>query len=724
MSEIKIINQSQILNLKSGVDITVQVSGDSDIGSPSMPFRTVYADNIVSSGSTGEFVNITGDTMTGPLYLPVLSGTIISGDTYSVEGHVIPVYSGVSDLGSADFPFRTVYADDLVDMSGSSMFLKIDGSNSMTGTLNGPVISGTIISGDSIYKGGIEISNLYVNVTGDTITGTLNVDVLSGTTISGNYANIPTIDSILINSSVISGTVISGDSLYIGGTEISDIYVDIAGDSMTGTLNVPVLSGTTISGNTIYENGDRVIVSGTNLGTSIEIFSGKNVNNLEFKTVSGTGLVEITSDANTVYISGAIAQNYTAPETTTDYGVMLWSGTTAEGFRDSNIIVSDNGNTLNASVISGTIISGDSLYVGGTEINDIYVNVSGDTMTGPLYLPVLSGTTISGNTASIGNNITVFTSASIGTSNISSGVNSFSAGLNNKSLGEESITLGLSNTTEGGYSIAEGWNNYVKTWYAHAEGHSNYVDSNEFASHVEGENNIASGNGQNHLENRDNKNYGGTNHIEGNNNISYIGSNSNHIEGGYNEAYGSNEHVEGTFNKAYLDNSHVQGYDSIASGDTAFAAGYSARAMHDFSIAFSDRNGVETTSTNQFMLGFSSGVTFSSGTNLYTTVSGVNTIGSADYPFSGVYTDSINDNIMGYNIFSEIPSGTSDGINTDFYLQRIPYSHSERVYLNGLRMIPQWSNPSSYDYSIVTSGITFSSAPASGSVSLVDYIYT
>jgi len=301
---------------------------------PQSTYNTVSErlDNITFSGSTGVYVSISGDTMVGTLYAPTISGTIISGGNYSIDGHMIPTVSGISDLGSVSNPFRTVYADDLVDTSGTSMFLKIDGSNSMTGTLNAPVISGTIISGDtavistitsisvfsdlisgttisgltatlptinstditstniysnlisgtnisgdSIYKNGTEIGDIYVDVTGDTITGTLNVDVLSGTTISGG-------------------------SIYQNGSELSTLYVDITGDTMTGTLNAPVLSGTlisgdtitsidltssniysnlisgtNISGDTIYENGDRIIVSGVNLGTATEVFSGKTV---------------------------------------------------------------------------------------------------------------------------------------------------------------------------------------------------------------------------------------------------------------------------------------------------------------------------------------------------------------------------------------------------------------------------------------------------------------
>jgi len=328
MSIFRVSNQNQFLNLKSGVDITAQVSGSNNIGSADFPFDTIYAINVVSSGITGEYVHISGDTMTGTLNAPVVSGTIISGNTISIEENILPIHSGVSDLGSADFPFRAVYADDLVDTSGSSMFLKIDGSNSMTGTLNAPVVSGTIISG-----------------------------------------------------------------------------------------------------NTIFEDENRVITSGSNLGTSTGIFSGKNNGILEFLSVSGAGLVSVTSDTTTLTISGAIATNYTAPDTTTDYGVMLWSGTTAEGFRNSNIIVSNNGNTLNVPVLSGTIISGNTYSI----IENMTPTVSGTSDLGSSDYPfdTIYADNISGTNFYVNGSLTMASGANIlaevsGASSIGTSSNPFS----------------------------------------------------------------------------------------------------------------------------------------------------------------------------------------------------------------------------------------------------------------------------------------------------------
>jgi len=72
------------LIMASGANIFTAVSGVNTIGSPSNPFEAVYANFVVSSGSQGQFVNISGDTMTGPLYVPVLSGTVISGNSLTL----------------------------------------------------------------------------------------------------------------------------------------------------------------------------------------------------------------------------------------------------------------------------------------------------------------------------------------------------------------------------------------------------------------------------------------------------------------------------------------------------------------------------------------------------------------------------------------------------------------------------------------------------------------
>lgn len=69
----------------------------------------------------------------------------------------------------------------------------------------------------------------------------------------------------------------------------------------------------------------------------------------------------------------------------------------------------------------------------------------------------------------------------------------------------------------------------------------------------------------------------------------------------------------------------------------------------------------------------------------------------------------------GENISSETPTGTLDGMNTDFNLFYTPITNSEHVYLNGLRQKP------TVDYTIAFNVISFIDAPESTDSILVDY---
>ena len=101
----------------------------------------IAVQTVVGISGSFAFVQRAGDLMSGNLNFASGTGigsdsvVVISGATISTIGSIIPSQSGTNDLGSADFPFKTVYADDLVDTSGSSMFVKRTG-DTMTGDLN------------------------------------------------------------------------------------------------------------------------------------------------------------------------------------------------------------------------------------------------------------------------------------------------------------------------------------------------------------------------------------------------------------------------------------------------------------------------------------------------------------------------------------------------------------------------------------------------------------
>lgn len=69
-------------------------------------------------------------------------------------------------------------------------------------------------------------------------------------------------------------------------------------------------------------------------------------------------------------------------------------------------------------------------------------------------------------------------------------------------------------------------------------------------------------------------------------------------------------------------------------------------------------------------------------------------------------------------VTDETPSGTINGSNTTFTLANTPTAGTVRVYLNGVRQKSGAGN----DYTITSATITFTTAPVSGDVIIVDYM--
>lgn len=69
-------------------------------------------------------------------------------------------------------------------------------------------------------------------------------------------------------------------------------------------------------------------------------------------------------------------------------------------------------------------------------------------------------------------------------------------------------------------------------------------------------------------------------------------------------------------------------------------------------------------------------------------------------------------------VTEETPSGTINGSNTTFTLANTPTAGTVRVYLNGVRQKSGAGN----DYTITSTTITFTTAPVSGDVIIVDYM--
>jgi len=103
--------------------------------------------------------------------------------------------------------------------------------------------------------------------------------------------------------------------------------------------------------------------------------------------------------------------------------------------------------------------------------------------------------------------------------------------------------------------------------------------------------------------------------------------------------------------------------------------------------------------------------------------SGTIDLGTSNLPFSGVYTDSINDVPIYTTAYFVKPHGAIDGSNDTFTLANIPVGGLVFVFENGIRLTPSGSHGYDFDYYLSGNAVIFSSAPVSGSKVLVDYTY-
>jgi len=214
-------------------------------------------------------------------------------------------------------------------------------------------------------------------------------------------------------------------------------------------------------------------------------------------------------------------------------------------------------NVVTANTIYGSILSGNTIYSGTTELSFLFAPIS------------LVSSPFSGNS---------FTGAikPINGSNIASGLYSFIGG-------------GTGNTASGNFSQSFGFRTSATTIGSHSEGRNTL--SSGLQSHTEGYNTIASG-ARSHAEGHSTRatgSYGS--HAEGYQTIS-SGAYS-HTEGGLTSATTTGAHAEGNQTLASGLHSHAEGLTTIASGPRSHAEGQSTRSNGQGSHA----EGVGTTAT-------------------------------------------------------------------------------------------------------------------------------
>jgi len=401
MAEIRLLNDllkktgdtmTGDLGMASGVNVIFPVSGSNDIGTSNEPLGTIYVDEIYVGGS---LINISGSSSS---MVNLGSGigvfaqkignqfelkSLVDGSGISITSDTDNIYFNVTSVGASG---------DFVATSGGTM----------TGPLYAPFVSGTIISGNQIFSTEISGQTIYFNI-------------LSGNSNNNSFIwNDPsfglniTSDEIYIHNTNETGYLLiqsgltyidSGGYTIIQGSGIDAFVVDASSITTYHTIS-PVLSGSANLGNSlnpfgilfsdniasttsIQLNGNDVIISGANLGTGESLFSSKNGTDLEFKTISGVGSISVTSNANVVTISG------------TDTGEINTASNLGSGY---GWFESKSGSDLRFnSITSGTNVT----ITSG--VGNLQVGISNNPIFQNIFANIVSGTTISGNTLFVGN---------------------------------------------------------------------------------------------------------------------------------------------------------------------------------------------------------------------------------------------------------------------------------------------------------------------------------
>jgi hypothetical protein len=157
-----------------------------------------------------------------------------------------------------------------------------------------------------------------------------------------------------------AGDSISGDITMLSG---ASIFTSVSGVNTIGSPDFPFEA---VYANSIIGSGltSTAIQSGTNLGGGEDIFSDKNLTNLEFRTVSGVGNISVTVEGDVVVFSGTGDGNgdVIGPASSTINAVALFTDTSGKLIKNSSVLIT-GGDTLNANTVSGTNVNTDVLTI-------------------------------------------------------------------------------------------------------------------------------------------------------------------------------------------------------------------------------------------------------------------------------------------------------------------------------------------------------------------------
>ena len=300
------------VNSQSGPSVTLTTTNINEGTNLYYTEARVNANTIVSGHSISIDQNTTNIlTVSG---ITVTNANNISQNTTSINNvsgvAATAIQSGVSLGGQTDIfsakngtnlEFNTVAGAGNVSITTVGNVVTISGTGDGNGDVVGP--SSATNNAITIYDGTtgklIKDSSVIINPS-----GVLNANVISGTTISGNNIFdsgnrvVTSVNSQLGPSVTLTTTNINeGTNLYYTDARVNANTI-VSGHSISiaqNTTDITNVSGVAFT----------AIQSGTNLGAGDVVFAQKNGTNLEFKTLIAGENTYITTDANTITISGA-----------------------------------------------------------------------------------------------------------------------------------------------------------------------------------------------------------------------------------------------------------------------------------------------------------------------------------------------------------------------------------------------------------------------------------
>ena len=373
------------LTLGNTVNILAAVSGGSNLGSPSNPFGSVYAQNLV--GPSGAYLNIAGGQMDGTLNFATGIGITFDG-------------SGNSNIGEVTLPVGTLYVDNIVSNgTGNSFVLKA--GDTMTGNLvmssAGIRSASSFISGNSIALGSVTSAFGQDSVAFGSQTAALGLNSLA----LGNGSSAKGSQSVAMGSSAVaSGT--NSVAMGINSQALGLNSVAIGTSSIArGSNSLAMGENSESFGTHSVAMGDTNIASG-----NYSLAIGQANNALGTASLAGGQ----NSNARGIY-SLAWGQSVdTGAGLDGTVNIADSNGSVANTLDNSMILSFENGVTLNSSTnlthllpeSSGTNDIGSAALpfrrVYADELVDtsgasIYVEKAGDTMTGNLNFTSGNGIT-------------------------------------------------------------------------------------------------------------------------------------------------------------------------------------------------------------------------------------------------------------------------------------------------------------------------------------------